>query len=104
MEEILRFYRHFGLTLSPGAHDLPDNVPTVLEFVQFLTCREEGAAGRDAAESSRGAARDVVARHLLPWAAQTEQRFARREAGPFYGDLVAALHAFAQADLAFLGR
>jgi DMSO reductase family type II enzyme chaperone len=81
MEELLRFYRHFGLTVSPGAHDLPDSVPTVLEFLQFLCLRDAAGEGQ-AGLHSVGA--DVIDRHLLPWARETTRRIDERRPHPFY--------------------
>ncbi|MBA4180225.1 MAG: hypothetical protein C0506_06500 [Anaerolinea sp.] len=95
MEELLRFYRHFGLTVAGGAHDLPDYVPTVLEFLRFLTLR---AATDGAGEPAEAAAADVIQRHLDPWAAQTARRLQGRAPHPFYAaavGLVAAACALA---------
>ncbi|GAB4321358.1 MAG: hypothetical protein Kow0010_01670 [Dehalococcoidia bacterium] len=87
MEEILRFYRHFGLT-SAGSRDLPDSLPTMCEFLQFLTYRESLSDGDERAQL-RAAQRDFLARHLVRWAEQTESRLAGREPLPLYRDLIA---------------
>lgn len=96
MEELLRMYRHFGLTVSDDAHDLPDFVPTVLEFVAFLS---NGA--RSASDERRGswerAQADVLERHLAPWAAQTADRLAKREALPFYQAVIQTIAVLAAA-------
>ncbi|MCK9518469.1 MAG: molecular chaperone TorD family protein, partial [Dehalococcoidia bacterium] len=79
MEELLRFYRHFGLTLSEDPRDLPDSVPTVLEFLQFLAWREARAEDGDDGMALRKARRDIVQRHLGPWAKGTSERLADRQ-------------------------
>jgi len=100
MEELLRFYRHFGLTVSPAAHDLPDSVPTVLEFLQFLCLRE----AQDAGDPSplRMARADVISRHLYPWAANTASRLAGRSAAPFYVSAVGFVQQLARAEMVYL--
>jgi DMSO reductase family type II enzyme chaperone len=97
MEELLRFYRHFGLTLSEDPRDLPDSVPTVLEFLQFLAWRQ-GREDAAAAASLQAAERDVIQRHLLPWAQTTDQRLAERS-GEFYPRLVQLLASVCEARL-----
>jgi len=76
MEELLRTYRHFGLTIEGSAHDLPDYVPTVLEFLQFLTFGQAGESP-EASAPFRAASADILERHLCPWA---PRRWAARSA------------------------
>jgi DMSO reductase family type II enzyme chaperone len=103
MEELLRIYRHFGLTIEGSAHDLPDFVPTVLEFLRVLTFGQVG--GEPSARPAFAAAKaDVLQRHLRPWAEQTASRLAERSAHPFYQSIVVVLNDVAGADLAALGR
>lgn len=100
MEEILRFYRHFGLT-SAGSRDLPDSVPTICEFLQFLAyC--ESLATDDGRTQLRAAQRDFLARHLSRWADRTRARLAGREPLTFYRGLVDFAHAVVAAELAEL--
>lgn len=89
MEELLRFYRHFGLTLSEDPRDLPDSVPTVLEFLQFLSWREAREQD-DGMNVLQAAQRDVIQRHLLPWARSTAERLQDR-AEQFYPQAVVLL-------------
>jgi len=100
MEEILRFYRHFGLTVAPAAHDLPDSVPTVLEFLQFL-CLREAREEHDPAPI-RAARADVIGRHLLPWATNTVSRLEGRSAAPFYSAVVGFVLCIAEAEAGYL--
>jgi DMSO reductase family type II enzyme chaperone len=96
MEELLRFYRYFGLTISSGEHDLPDAVPTVLEFLQFLALLNCNANG-DSAASPRT---DIIARHLLPWATETLRRLDARDPHPFYRAAIELVHGVAQNEFA----
>jgi len=98
MEELLRLYRHFGLTVNGEAHDLPDFAPTVLEFLQFLS-HSAAVASQPAREARERAMADVLERHFCPWAEQTASRLARREPLPFYRSLVEAAAALGVARL-----
>ena len=40
MEEAVRFYAHFGLTLTEEQKELPDHLTTELNFLHFLSCGE----------------------------------------------------------------
>jgi len=64
MEEVLRFYHHFGLTLDSDRHELPDHLVAEFEFLHYLSFREAEAlrSGVDAGPYRR-AQRDFVARH-----------------------------------------
>jgi len=99
MEELLRIYRHFGLTIENASRDLPDFVPTVLEFMQFLTTGEEHAGGAQG-EPFAVARADVIERHLAPWAAETSARLEKRDAHAFYRGMVGIIGEVAAADLA----
>jgi DMSO reductase family type II enzyme chaperone len=103
MEELLRIYRHFGLTIEGTAHDLPDFVPTVLEFLQFLTLGQSSASPESRAPFESAKA-DILERHLCPWAAQTASRLADRSAQPFYQGVVEILKHVAGGELADLRR
>ena len=92
MEEILRFYRFFGLTIADRGKDLPDAVPTVLEFLEFLALKDDTFAAQ----------RDVLARHVVPWATTTNSRLPKRAPGPFYSGVIALAHEFLVADCANL--
>lgn len=101
MEELLRTYRHFGLTVSEDAHDLPDFVPTVLEFLGFLA-EDSPGEGSDSRESRERALADVLERHLGPWATETSKRLAKREALAFYLQVVESIAALAAGRLSGL--
>lgn len=97
MEDLLRFYRHFGLSVAHAEdRDLPDSVPTVLEFLGYLVEREQlDAAGGD---DERRAQRDLLQRHLLRGATVIRERVARLDPPPFYAAATALLEAFALAE------
>lgn len=99
MEELLRFYRHFGLTVSDDDHDLPDYVPTVLEFLSFLALRSAVAETDEARFATDAAAADIIGRHLHPWASHTIERFGGRRPHPFYAAVVALVAVIAEAEL-----
>ncbi len=95
MEEAVRFYNHFGLTLSEEQRELPDHVSTQLEFMHYLAYREAEAlhAGVDPG-SYRRAQRDFVGRHLGAWIPKLCQRLEREEASPYVRTLVSFLAEF----------
>lgn len=101
MEELLRFYRHFGVTLNSLQHDLPDAVPTVIEFQQYLVLRE-GAVDGDSAQQTRVAQVDLLGRHLRPWAVATRSRLGTRSPGAFYEAVVSLASSAFAADAAYL--
>ena len=85
MEEVVRFYNHFGLTLSGEERELPDHLATQLEFMHYLTYREVEAlhAGSDAGPYRR-AQRDFVARHLGMWVPKLCERLEKHQANDFF--------------------
>jgi DMSO reductase family type II enzyme chaperone len=103
MEECLRFYRHFGLTLAESPRELPDHLVTELEFLHFLAFREAEACERGGDPGPfRRAARDFLARHAGRLARQLEPRLARADACAFFRALGARLAAFLAHDEAWL--
>jgi len=104
MEELLRFYRYFGLTIAADSHDLPDALPTVLEFMHYLAGREAHAEPGQAMDSFRAAQRDILERHILRWVAMATVRLPERQAPQFYLAVVNTLHEFCAAEQSLLGR
>jgi len=92
MEEAVRFYNHFGLTLSEEQRELPDHLAMELEFLHYLTYREATAlqAGDDAGPYQR-AQRDFIQRHPGSWIPKLCQRLEAEEAHPYFGALFACL-------------
>lgn len=103
MQELLRYYRHFGLTVS-GAdqQDLPDSIATVLEFMQFLCMSESASQAAADAVSPRLAQRDILSRHLTVWAPRMLERVLQLSPPPFYAGVMTFMHEFCATDLAFL--
>jgi DMSO reductase family type II enzyme chaperone len=92
MEEAVRFYNHFGLSLSSSPRELPDHLTTQLEFLHFLAFREAEAleAGRDAAPFRR-AQRDFVERHPGRWLPKLRARLEKQHAPRFFVELALRL-------------
>ena len=101
MEEAVRFYNHFGLTTSEEQRELPDHLPTQLEFMHYLTYREVQAlhTGSDAGPYRR-AQRDFVARQLDSWIPKLCERLEEHQANDFFRSLFKLLADF----LAWEGR
>ena len=103
MEELVRFYEHFGLQPDPG--DQPDHLCAELEFMHYLAFKEAAALSRPGpAGAFRLAQRDFLARHLCRWLPRLQLRLETLEPPPFYKALVGVAGAFAAADLAALKR
>jgi DMSO reductase family type II enzyme chaperone len=103
MEEVTRFYHHFGLSLGGERREMPDHITTELEFMHFLTFREVSALQK---EKDRGpylrAQRDFLQRHLARWVPQVRVRAEKQGAAPFFLGLVGLTEAFLLADLAWV--
>lgn len=103
MEEAVRFYNHFGLSLAEDPRELPDHLTTQLEFLHFLAFRAaEAQAARGDAGAYLRAERDFVARHPLAWVPKLVARLEKESAAPFFVALARALEALlrsAHADL-----
>lgn len=92
MEEAVRFYNHFGLTLSEAQRELPDHVSTQLEFMHYLSFREAEALHTGADPGSfRRAQRDFVSRHLGAWIPELCKRLERENAPAYFTTLIATL-------------
>jgi DMSO reductase family type II enzyme chaperone len=104
MEELLRYYRFFGLSTDKAANeDLPDSIPTILEFFQFLTHKEAGAADNDEVASVRLVQKDILKRHLTNWIPAIKSQLAQRKPPAFYQNTIDLLNQFTLAELGQLG-
>jgi len=103
MEEVTRFYNHFGLSLGGESRELPDHITTELEFMHFLTFQEVSALQRekDRAPYLR-AQRDFLQRHLARWVPQVRVLAEKQRAAPFFLGLVGLTEVFLLADLAYV--
>ena len=95
MEEVLRFYKHFGLTRDESTHELPDHLISELEFLHFMTFQEARieAQGGDASHYQRGQ-KDFIERQLGRWLPKLHPRLVEHEALPFYTEIVRLLEQF----------
>ncbi|MCZ7526759.1 MAG: molecular chaperone TorD family protein [Acidimicrobiia bacterium] len=91
LEDVLRFYDHFGLdpARGPAWRDRPDHVATELEFLHVLGFREAKALeeGNDPTPF-RAAARDFLRFHALDVVTAISERIEPRDV-PFYSALTA---------------
>lgn len=103
MQELLRYYRHFGLTVN-GAdkRDLPDCIATVLEFMRFLCLAEAQAGSSGDSAALRSAQRDLLSRHLGRWAPALRQRLVRLDPAPVYAAVAALFDEFCGAEMRWL--
>lgn len=85
MEEALRFYRFFGLSVTVGEEAIPDYLTTELEFLHYLAFRELQAIreGNDV-DSFRRAERDFLNRHPARWLPQAQVQLNSMDAPPPY--------------------
>jgi DMSO reductase family type II enzyme chaperone len=99
MEEAVRFYNHFGLTLSDEQRELPDHITTELEFMHFLAYREVEAlqAGVDPGSYQR-AQRDFVDRNLGAWIPKLCERLENEGAAAYFQTLLGLLAELLEAD------
>jgi len=103
MEEVTRFYNHFGLSLGGDSRELPDHITTELEFMHFLTFQEVAVLrkGQDRGPYLR-AERDFLQRHPARWVPQMKAQAVQHGAAPFFLGLVGLAEAFLLADLSYV--
>jgi DMSO reductase family type II enzyme chaperone len=102
MEELVRFYEHFGLKAQVGDH--PDHLCAELEFLHYLAFKEAAALahGDDVADLRR-AQRDFLDRHLCRWLPRLRTRLqSAQDLPPFYNYLIDTATEFCRRDLAWL--
>ncbi len=101
MEELVRFYEHFGLRHEAG--DLPDHLCAELEFMHYLTFKEAAAlqAGADSLPY-RLAQRDFLRRHLSRWLPKLRRRLEQLDPSSLYVPLARLAVDACQRDVRFL--
>lgn len=105
MEEAVRFYEHFGLTLSETPRELPDHLATQLEFLHFLAFREaETLAERGDAGPWCRAQRDFIARHPGRWVSELRRRLGRERPMRYFAEVAARLEALLAGESRRLAR
>ncbi len=102
MEELVRFYEHFGLKTVEG--DQPDHLCAELEFMHYLAFKEAAVASHgDDAQSLRLAQRDFLDRHLCRWLPRLRARLeAGRDIPAFYQWAAMLAHEFCRCDAGWL--
>jgi DMSO reductase family type II enzyme chaperone len=102
MEELVRFYEHFGLKTQAGDH--ADHLCAELEFMHYMAFKEAAAlAHTDPVPDVRRAQRDFLDRHLCRWLPRVRSRLqSARELPPFYLFAVGLAEEFCRRDLAWL--
>jgi len=102
MEELVRFYEHFGLKPAPG--DQPDHLCAELQFMHFMAFKEAAVAeSRQLSQSLQSAQYDFLYRHLGKWLPRLVDRLDEaREPSAFYSALTAVVVEFCRADLRWL--
>jgi putative dimethyl sulfoxide reductase chaperone len=101
-EELLRFYRYFGLDFSTGAaRERPDHLLVELEFMHYLTFLEAGAG--DGHEGLRRGQQDFLSRHLARWLPGLAAALAESDDTAPYDALVHAVLRFVGADATYIG-
>ncbi len=95
MEELLRYYHFFGLTTQGAAEgDLPDSIPTLLEFMQFLAFRESVSDDQEITREARKAQKDLLERHLTRWIPPIRAQLEGRNPLAFYTNALDLLDKF----------
>lgn len=114
MEELVRFYNHFGLSTTQGEErELPDTLSTELEFMHYLAFKEVVALQHDQdASPYRRAERDFLKRHLGKWLPMLVERLdefmgkdykkVNKTVLMFYRELIGLAEIFAGRDLEYV--
>lgn len=103
LEELVRFYEHFGLRAEGG--DLPDHLCAELEFMHYLAFKEAAAshAGADS-RPYRLAQRDFLRRHLNRWLSRLRLRLEQLEPPRLYLSLARLAEEACRQDVRSLER
>jgi len=103
MEEAVRFYNFFGLTLSDTQRELPDHLTTQLEFLHFLAFREAETLEEGTDPGSwQQAQRDFVARHPGRWVPELRKKLEAEKPMPFFRELFCRLASFLEGEPLYL--
>jgi DMSO reductase family type II enzyme chaperone len=104
MEELVRFYEHFGLKTTAGDH--PDHLAAELEFMHYMSFKEAAAAAHnDDVADVRRAQRDFLDRHLCKWLPRLRIRLSTANDLPeFYVSAANLADQFCSRDLAWLKK
>ena len=104
MEDVLRFYDHFGISpsLDEGTRDRPDHIANELEFMHILSFQEAGAVERRSdPRAYRQAQQDFLRFHLVEFTAAIAGRTVPKDA-PLYSGISELARDLCQKHLGFL--
>lgn len=117
MEDLVRFYNHFGLSVAEAQErELPDHITAELEFMHYLAFKEVLALQRDEDPAPYCLAEiDFLKRHPARWLPQLHEKTENvsrqsnipglcKPAVSFYGAVIGFSANFCNADLAHLKR
>jgi DMSO reductase family type II enzyme chaperone len=102
MEDLVRFYEHFGLIANPD--DLPDHICTELQFMHYLAFKEAAVTsiGGERSDLAR-AQHDFLDRHLRRWMPRLGTRLSSAgDPSSFYTALASFATFFVEADRRWL--
>jgi len=101
MEELIRFYDYFGLSLTQG--QLPDHISVQLEFMHYLTFKEAESLQRNRSQDSyQRAQTDFLERHPGKWLPLLRQKLANFQPLPVFDQLVTMADEFVRRDRQYL--
>ncbi len=102
LEEVMRFYKYFGLKTSDERRIPPDHLATELEFLHYLSYRQAAALLPTIAAPYRQAQGDFIDRQPGGWVPKMAEQLA--ECGPpdFLASLVDLTVRFLEADRQYL--
>lgn len=102
MEDLVRFYEHFGLIAHPD--DLPDHICAELQFMHYLAFKQAAIASLSRPQNDiELAQRDFLDRHLCRWLPRLQERLrAARQPSAFYSALASFAADFVQVDRRWL--
>ena len=105
LEELVRYYDFFGLSLPDDRQVRPDHLATQLEFLHFLAFHEaQFSADQPVAAALSRAQRDFIVRHTGAWIPLLNRALAGQAMGPFFPELTRLLERFLNAEMARLNE
>ena len=100
LEELVRYYDFFGLSLPDDRQVRPDHLGTQLEFLHFLSFNEaQSGDDPEAAAALSRAQRDFIERHTGAWIPLLGRALEAQDACPFFFELTRLLEHFLMAEM-----
>lgn len=100
LEELVRYYDFFGLSLPDDRQVRPDHLSTQLEFLHFLAFYEAQAGDDPQAAAALARAQcDFIGRHTGAWIPMLGSALAAQDASPFFSELTRLLERFLTAEM-----